>query len=107
MEPKYCSSFQNAKSNGICVPTVFDSTFIEPSLDSTVLIILTLLKIAKKIQILHYEICGVYSRAVSIQMQGFDTVCRVTPAISWHFWPPVTLYIHTGPIICTAWNFFA
>ena len=36
MEPKYFSSFQNAKSNGICVPTVFDSTFIEPSLDSTV-----------------------------------------------------------------------
>ena len=46
MEPKYCSSFQNAKSNGICVRAV---------LDSAVLILLTQellkpLKLAKKIQ---------------------------------------------------------
>ena len=80
MEPKYFSSFQNAKSNGICVPTV---------LDSAVLIILTPLKIAKKIQLLCHEICGVYSRAGTIQVQGFNTAFRVfnalTPATPWLF----------------------
>ena len=62
------------------------------------------LKIAKKIQILHHEICEVYSRAGSIQMQGFNTACRVTPAISWHFSPPVTNIIGTGSIIHTVWK---